>query len=306
MSAIPFVPDPDRIQRAARLVRPLMAAHRFSTKGMEHVPRSGGCLMVVHHSLATYDGFLLGLDIWDRTGRLGRGLGDDRIFQTPRLAELAQDIGLVPASPTAGRELLDAGELVGVAPGGMWEALRPSEARYQSRWGSRRGFCRLALRAQVPMLLAAVPRADELYSVYAKPLDGPHLRAAPPAGPPAPGLRADPAAAAHPAHGLPRPGDRPAPARPRRGGRPGRGALHGGRGPDAGTAGAAGLDEGRRRTLQVAAPWNAERIRRDTLHERPTSAEGLASERPCARSRAPVASASRPARVCTRAAIMAW
>ena len=167
MSAIPFVPDPDRIQRAARLVRPLMAAHRFSTKGMEHVPRSGGCLMVVHHSLATYDGFLLGLDIWDRTGRLGRGLGDDRIFQTPRLAELAQDIGLVPASPTAGRELLDAGELVGVAPGGMWEALRPSEARYQSRWGSRRGFCRLALRAQVPMLLAAVPRADELYSVYA-------------------------------------------------------------------------------------------------------------------------------------------
>ena len=75
MSAIPFVPDPDRIQRAARLVRPLMAAHRFSTKGMEHVPRSGGCLMVVHHSLATYDGFLLGLDIWDRTGRLGRGLG---------------------------------------------------------------------------------------------------------------------------------------------------------------------------------------------------------------------------------------
>ena len=153
MSAIPFVPDPDRIQRAARLVRPLMAAHRFSTKGMEHVPRRGGCLMVVHHSLATYDGFLLGLDIWDRTGRLGRGLGDDRIFQTPRLAELAQDIGLVPASPTAGRELLDAGELVGVAPGGMWEALRPSGAAVPVGEPAR-----LPPRApaQVPMLLAAV------------------------------------------------------------------------------------------------------------------------------------------------------
>ena len=53
-------------------------------------------------------------------------------------------------------------------PGGAAPLLlRPSEARYQSRWGTRRGFCRLALQAQVPMLLAAVPRADELYSVYA-------------------------------------------------------------------------------------------------------------------------------------------
>jgi len=158
--------DPDRIRSAARLLKPLLVYHRYRVKGFEHVPASGPCLLVCHHTLATYDGFLFGLRIWEETGRLGRGLGDDRIFQTPRLADFARDIGLVPASPTAGAELLAQGELVGVAPGGMKEALRPRTERYQVRWGDRKGFCRLALRAQAPMLLAACPRADELFEVY--------------------------------------------------------------------------------------------------------------------------------------------
>lgn len=158
--------DTERIRRAARLLKPLQVYHRYEVKGLEHVPATGGCLMVCHHSMATYDGFLLGMVIWEQTGRLGRGLGDDRIFQTPKLADFARDIGLVPASPTAGAELLAQGELVGVAPGGMREALRPRDARYQVRWGDRKGFCKLALRAQVPMMLAACPKADELYEVY--------------------------------------------------------------------------------------------------------------------------------------------
>ena len=165
-----FRPDPERLKRTARLLRPLQIYHRYEVTGLEHVPREGGCLLVCHHSAATYDGFLLGLILWEKTGRLGRGLGDDRIFQTPGLSDFARQIGLVPASPTAGQELLAQGELVGVAPGGMWEALRPREQRYQVRWEQRRGFCRLALRAQVPMLLAACPRADDLYEIYGNPI----------------------------------------------------------------------------------------------------------------------------------------
>ncbi len=133
---------------------------------MEHVPRSGACLMVAHHSLATYDGFLLGVAIVDATGRVPRGLGDDRIFDVPGLAGFARRIGLVPASPTAGEDLLAAGHIVGVAPGGMWESLRPRTERYTVRWEHRKGFVRLALRAGAPMMLWACPRADELYTVY--------------------------------------------------------------------------------------------------------------------------------------------
>lgn len=159
-------PDPQVIQRVVHILRPLQRYHRHRVVGMEHLPRAGRVLLVVHHSLATYDGFMLGLAIFEATGRPPRGLGDDMIFRTPLLRRGARAIGIVPASPTAGEDLLRADELVGVAPGGMWEGLRPREERYQTRWQGRRGFVRLALRCGAPMVLAACPRADDLYTVY--------------------------------------------------------------------------------------------------------------------------------------------
>lgn len=160
-------PSPEAVARGARLLRPLAAWHRFRVEGMENVPRCGPCLWVAHHTMATYDGFLLGLRVFEETGRITRGLGDKRIFQTPWLRDKARRIGLVPASPEAGAELLAQGNLVGVAPGGMWESLRPTTQRYATRWEGRRGFCRLALHSGAPMMFSACPRADELYTVYA-------------------------------------------------------------------------------------------------------------------------------------------
>ena len=154
------------VRRLMSLMRPVMHYHQHRVVGLEHIPLSGPCLLVVHHTAATYDGFLLGIAIYDATGRLGRALGDDRIFQTPGLGDLARRCGIVPASPGAGEALLKQGELVGVAPGGMWEALRPYTERYQVRWDDRRGFCRLALKTGAPMLLAACPAGDELLKLY--------------------------------------------------------------------------------------------------------------------------------------------
>ena len=159
-------PDPTVIRRVVTVLRPLQRYHRHRVVGMEHIPTTGRALLVVHHTLATYDGFMLGLAVFEATGRPPRGLGDDMIFRTPLLRRGARAIGIVPASPTAGEDLLAADELVGVAPGGMWEGLRPRAERYQTRWQGRRGFVRLALRLGAPMVLAACPRADELYTVY--------------------------------------------------------------------------------------------------------------------------------------------
>jgi 1-acyl-sn-glycerol-3-phosphate acyltransferase len=163
-------PNVERARRAMSVLKPMKLWHRYEARGLENIPRTGAALMVFHHSFATYDSFLLGTEVFEETGRFIRGLGDDRLFQTPRLRELALDVGIVPASPTAGTELLAEGELVGVAPGGMWEALRPRSERFQTRWQDRRGFCRLALRSQVPLLFAATPRADEMYEVYDNPI----------------------------------------------------------------------------------------------------------------------------------------
>ncbi len=165
MPALPTASE-TAIRRVRRLLEPLARYHQFTIEGLAHLPREGPCLLVVHHSFATYDGFLLGGAIFEQIGRLPVGLGDNRIFQLGRLGGWARAIGLVPASPVAGEQALRAGQILAVAPGGMWEALRPRNERRTTRWGDRRGFARLALRAGAPIVVAAVPAADDLYTVY--------------------------------------------------------------------------------------------------------------------------------------------
>ncbi len=140
--------------------------HDYRVENLEVIPKKGMALLVFNHSLATYDSFLLARQVWLRKGRLVRGLGDNKLFQIPGLAHACSRLGFVPATPHAGRRLLEQGELVGVAPGGMWEALRPHNERYQLRWQGRSGFARLAIQCQAPCILAACPRADDLYKIY--------------------------------------------------------------------------------------------------------------------------------------------
>ncbi|MEL6187383.1 MAG: lysophospholipid acyltransferase family protein [Myxococcota bacterium] len=154
----------------SRVLDPLSRYHDHRVEGIEHVPVLGPALLVIHHSLATYDGLLLAMAVWHQRGRMVAGLAHDRLFEVPGFARLAERLDVRRASPEAGRELLAQGHVVMVAPGGMWEALRPSTERYQVRWDNRKGFVRLALEAQVPLVLAACPRADDLFDVESHPL----------------------------------------------------------------------------------------------------------------------------------------
>ncbi|MCO4748040.1 MAG: acyltransferase family protein [Proteobacteria bacterium] len=155
----------DLLERVRPLVEAIQRYHRHEVVGIENVPKEGGVLMALNHSFATYDGMLLAKELIDH-GRVPSGLGDDLIFRTPKLRRWASSLGIVPASHTHGEELLRRGRLVLVAPGGMREALRPSDERYNVRWGERRGFVKLALKAQVPIQLSACPDADRLYHIY--------------------------------------------------------------------------------------------------------------------------------------------
>lgn len=163
----PFLgPRPSVLRSAGPLLEALARYHRHEVRGLEHLPRVGAALVAVNHSLATYDGFLFGLRAMQHTGRPMAGLGDDRLFDVPGLRALVAAAGIVPASPEAGERLLREGHLVGVAPGGMREALRPSRERGQVRWEKRKGFVRLALRVGAPIVPVACPAADDLYTVY--------------------------------------------------------------------------------------------------------------------------------------------
>lgn len=149
-----------------KLLEPLRKLHRHRVEGLEKLPTEGGYLLATNHSFATYDAFLLGLAFFHHTGRHPTGLADDLLFKIPLLRDYARSLMLAPASPENGEALLREGHVIFLAPGGMREALRPPTERHQVRWQTRKGFVRLALRAQVPIVLAACPAADELFDTY--------------------------------------------------------------------------------------------------------------------------------------------
>ncbi len=153
-----------------QLLRPLRRYHRHQVAGLQHLPRQGAALLVVHHSFATYDIPLLGLAAYEATGRMPHALVDRRFFRLPAVGALVHRLGSVEGRPDHGAALLARGKLVVVAPGGMREALRPSSAPYALAWGQRQGFARLAMQAQVPVLVAACAGADAIYSLYDNPL----------------------------------------------------------------------------------------------------------------------------------------
>jgi 1-acyl-sn-glycerol-3-phosphate acyltransferase len=146
-------------------MRALRWYHRHRVVGLHHVPDDGPCLIAANHSFVTYDIALLGAKIYQRNGRIARGLGDRAMFQGPG-AKLSRAMGFVEGTPENALELIQRGELTMVAPGGMREALRPSHQRYQLKWDTRKGFVRLAMRTGCPIVLAACPDADRVYHVY--------------------------------------------------------------------------------------------------------------------------------------------
>lgn len=167
----PLAPEHDRLYNLLHAaVESVGKYHAYRAFGIERIPTTGPCLLVFNHSFATYDMLLLAAEIFEKTGRAIRPLGDRLIFKTPGVRRFARAIGVVEGKMNTGKELLEDGELVAVAPGGMYEALRSSAEKYEIRWDSRRGFCRLAMDCQSPIVLAACPAADDLYTVYSNPI----------------------------------------------------------------------------------------------------------------------------------------
>ena len=144
--------------------------HEHRVEGLEHIPASGPALIVVNHSLATYDSGLLAAAVRAKRGRDIRLLGDRYMFKIPLFRDLASAYGFIEGSQMNAESLLRDGELVLVAPGGMREALLPSSEKYKLDISDRKGFVRLAVRSGAPIIISACPAADDIYNVVSNPV----------------------------------------------------------------------------------------------------------------------------------------
>lgn len=144
----------------------------FEYSGAENIPRTGAALIVFYHGLIPLDAWYFGVQYYLDHGRLIHGLGDRWIFKAPGLKQLAEIMGVHEGSPKNALDLLKAGEVVAVSPGGVREAISGTANNYKLIWKHRTGFAKVALEAKVDIIPAFSENVEELYRA---PFAGSHL-----------------------------------------------------------------------------------------------------------------------------------
>jgi len=124
-------------------------------RGVENLPE-GAALMVGNHSggMSTPDSFLLCAEIIRKRGvsEVPFGLAHDSVFLLPGIGPLVKKLGGVHASSDAAHQLFEKGRKVLVYPGGDMEAFRPHRIGHQICFGGRKGYAKLAMAEQVPLV----------------------------------------------------------------------------------------------------------------------------------------------------------
>jgi 1-acyl-sn-glycerol-3-phosphate acyltransferase len=136
---------------------------RLTVEGIEHIPQKGSALIVPNHSgYSGFDAVLLGHEIHKATGRIPRLLAHHLWFITQATALPAQKMGLVEATTKNGLDLLKKKNLVVLFPEGEYGNFKPTSKRYRLQ-EFKRGFIRMALQTQSPIVPALIIGAEETH-----------------------------------------------------------------------------------------------------------------------------------------------
>ena len=149
-----FQRDPALLERILPLMDLLSRYFDGEVRGLDRVPPRA--LLVGNHSGGTLtpDTTVL-IAAWYRARGLDSPLvllALDALFGIPGFNTLIRGLGLVPASAGNADRALDEGKTLLVYPGGAFEAFRPWRERNRIDFHGRKGFVRLALRRQVPVV----------------------------------------------------------------------------------------------------------------------------------------------------------
>lgn len=140
---------------------------RLEVRGWHRLPEPP-CLFVGIHAggILPIDAYAFGF-AWMREfgfDRVLRGTAHDFLFNVPLIGDNLRKIGAIPASHDGIAAALGAGEDVILYPGGDLDAMRPWWKRDEVIFGGRKGWIRMALEAQVPIVpVANVGASDTLF-----------------------------------------------------------------------------------------------------------------------------------------------
>ncbi len=132
----------------------------------------GPVLIVANHNgmTGTPDMFCHMTAFWRRYGheRLGYGLMHDMPFSVPAAGAWLNSAGAVAANRKNADVALDRGAALLVFPGGDTDACKPFRDRYRIDFGTRRGFLRLAIERQLPIVPVVSAGAHESLFLFTR------------------------------------------------------------------------------------------------------------------------------------------
>ncbi len=129
--------------------------YRGEVRGLGNIPDEGPVLLVGNHSGGNMTPdtivFTLAFNTYFGVERAFFQLAHNLVLSMPGLGSLRK-FGTVAASPENARKALDSGAALLVYPGGDYEVHRPVWERNRVDFNRRKGFIRLALEQNVPLV----------------------------------------------------------------------------------------------------------------------------------------------------------
>ena len=147
--------DPEVIGRFAARVLPLMRAYfRPEIRGLERIPDGPALYVGNHNGGASWDSYTFFGEVHERRGieHVPYGLGHELTISLPVIHQMVVPLGAIRASHENARRVFARGAKLLVYPGSDYDAFRAYRDRNRVIFGPRRGYIRLALREQVPII----------------------------------------------------------------------------------------------------------------------------------------------------------
>jgi 1-acyl-sn-glycerol-3-phosphate acyltransferase len=143
---------------------------RVKVEGAEHLPDGPFIIVANHAGALPLDGPVLHLALRRERPELpeSRWLLEDQVFHAPFVGVLANRLGAVRANPENALRLLEEQRPLIVFPEGFHGLSKPFSERYQLKRFGRGGYVKIALRAGVPIVPAAIVGGEESMPLLGK------------------------------------------------------------------------------------------------------------------------------------------
>ncbi|ETR68022.1 MAG: phospholipid/glycerol acyltransferase [Candidatus Magnetoglobus multicellularis str. Araruama] len=141
---------------------------RSTVRGIYRIPRGPGLFVGNHNAaLLTPDSYIFATEVCERKGvqEVPYGLGHEITISMPFIHQFLIPLGAVRASHDCAHRLFKQNKKVLVYPGGDYDVMRPFRHRNKIVFGGRKGYIRLAVRENVPVIPVVTAGAHSVYII---------------------------------------------------------------------------------------------------------------------------------------------